>query len=90
MINIQYETFLRKEIFKDSPFYVDEIIDVYEQDGEKRRYISYVIEEYLHGKVSRFQAYIWLMRNVYYVKKRIEQNTAYLDEEYEEKMKDGK
>ena len=89
MINIQYETFLRKDIFRNSPDYVDEIIDVYEQDPEKRRYISYVLESYIQGKISHIQAYKWLVRNVYFVSKRIKENTEYLDKEYEEKMKGG-
>lgn len=90
MINIQYETFLRKDIFNKAPNYVDEIIDVYEQDAEKRRYISYVLESYIQGKISHIQAYKWLVRNVYFVSKRIKENTEYLDKEYEEKMKDVK
>ena len=87
MINTQYETFLRKDIFNKAPDYVDEIIDVYEQDPEKRRYISYVLESYIQGKISRIQAYQWLVRNVYFVIKRIKENTEYLDKEYKEKMK---
>lgn len=86
-MNIEYETYLRKDIFPCQPHYVDEIIEVYENDERKRIYIINVLEAYIRGELSVYKTYSILMRNVYYWSKRAKENMQYLDDEYEEKMK---
>lgn len=86
-----YEIFLRKDIFPHSQSAVDLIIDIYDSDEKERHYIYGVVENYIQGQISKYEAWKYLMCNVILkYKRQYECNAKYLDEEYQNKMKGGK
>ena len=91
MIGIQFETYLRKEIFADNQDYADIVIDEYENNPNQRHYIWYVLDDYMKGNSSRYTAYRRLMTWVVIPKiktdKKIEKKFGYLEDEFKEKMK---
>ncbi|MBR2651339.1 hypothetical protein IKD48_00740 [bacterium] len=91
MICSYYESFLRKDIFtKGTEYILDVILFVYDNEPEKRRYINGILEGYISGQLSSYEAFKFLKRNVYYWFKRVKENSDYLDEEYANKMKGDK
>lgn len=85
-----YESFLRNEIFYNTPENADIVLDVYEKDIRQRDYIINVIEDYIRGG-SRFQAVkrllTWIIEPELKSTRRVAKKSAYLDEEFKEKMK---
>lgn len=87
-MNSYYETFLRKDIFPHSQSAVDLIIDIYDTDEKERHYIYGVIETYIQGQISKYEAWRYLMSNVILkYKRQYECMGKYLDEEFKEKMR---
>lgn len=88
-----YESFLRNEIFYNSPEKADIVLDVYEKDIRQRDYIINVIEDYIRGG-SRFQAVkrllTWIIEPELKSTRRVAKKSEYLDREFEEAMKGGK
>lgn len=90
-MGIEFETYLRKDIFPNDQSAVDMIMDLYERSDEERHYIYYVLESYRQGQYSRHSVWKWLMGNVILkYKRQYECNAKYLDDEYQAKMKGGK
>lgn len=90
-MGIEFETYLRKDIFPHDQGAVDLIMDLYERSDEERHYIYYVLESYRQGQYSRHNVWKWLMGNVILkYKRQYECMGEYLDEEYQNKMKGGK
>ena len=93
MICSYYESFLRNEIFYDSPEKADIVLDVYEKDIRQRDYIINVIEDYICGG-CRFQAVkrllTWIIEPEIKSSRKVAKKSEYLDKEFEEAMKGGK
>ena len=91
MIGIQFETYLRKEIFADNQDYADIVIDEYENNPNQRHYIWYVLDDYMKGNSSRYEVYkrlyTWVINAKKKTDKTIERKFGYLNNEYEEKVK---
>lgn len=86
-MNTYYESFLRRDIFPDEQYIVDEIIDIYDKDESEKHYICMVLEDYIHG-CSALDTYKRLMSNVVYkYRRQYECMGKYLDDEYKNKMK---
>ena len=89
-MNIQYETFLRKDIFPDDMEAVDLIMKIYDENEKERHYIYGVMESYIQGLINHYEAWKYLQQHIVLCYKRIyECNAKYLDDEYKEKMKGG-
>lgn len=90
MICSYYESFLRKEIFYNSPEKAEIVLDVYEKDIRQRDYIINVIEDYIRGG-SRFQAVkkllTWIIEPELKSTRKVAKKSEYLDKEFKEKMK---
>ena len=88
---IQFETFLRKDIFPHDTSAVDLIMDIYEDDQKAQQYIYGVMESYRQGLISHYEAWKYLMQNIVLkYKRQYECMGKYLDEEYQSKMKGEK
>lgn len=91
MIGIQFETYLRKEIFADKPEYADIVIDEYENNPSQRHYIYYVLDDYMRGNSSRYEVYkrlyTWIIKSKKKTDKVVDRKFGYLQNEFEEKMK---
>lgn len=89
-MNSQYETFLRKDIFRNQQEYADIVIDVYEKDPKQRHYISLVLEDYIQGG-SQYQAYkrlwTWIINPTKIIERKIEKKFGFLENEFKEKTK---
>ena len=88
-INSYYETFLREIFYKNKDF-ADIVIDVYEKDVKQRRYIENVLDDYING-CARYLAYkrlkTWIIEPEIKASKKVAKKSAYLDEEFKEKMR---
>lgn len=91
MIGIQFETYLRKEIFPDSPDKADIVIDEYENNPKQRHYIWYVLDDYMRGNSSRYEAYkrldTWVINAKKITDKIVDRKFGYLEDEFKEKMR---
>ena len=88
-MNIQYETFLRKDIFPHDQSAVDLVMKIYDENEKERHYIYGVMESYIQGLINHYEAWKYLMQNIILKYKRIyECNGKYLDDEYKNKMKE--
>lgn len=88
-MNAFYESFLRSEIFYNSPENADIVLDVYEKDIRQRDYIINVIEDYICGG-SRFLAVkrliTWIIEPELKSTRKVAKKSVYLDEEFKEKI----
>ena len=90
-MDIQFETFLRKDIFPHDQGAVDLIMNIYQDDPKEQRYIYGVMESYRQGLISHYESWKYLMQNIVLkYKRQYECMGKYLDEEYQDKMKGGK
>ena len=80
-----YQTFLRKDIFPNQPYYADKICDIYEQNPQERAYIKRVLDWYIQGN-STYSTYSMLVNNVISKCQRIKDTHTYLDQEYQNAM----
>lgn len=91
MMGIQFETYLRKEIFADNEEYADIVIDEYENNPKQTHYIWFVLDDYMRGNSSRYQAYkrlvTWVVNPKKKTDKKIDKKFGYLEDEFKEKMK---
>lgn len=85
-----YEAFLRRDIFYLNEEYADIVLDVYEKDVKQRRYIENVLDDYINGG-PRYLAYkrlkTWIVEPEIKASKKVAKKSAYLDEEFKEKMR---
>lgn len=86
-MNAYYEGFLRKDIFPDKQDFVEEIMNIYDENDKERRYIQVVLDDFING-CSVLTTQKRLLNNVLFPYRRQYKCMAeYLDEEFKEKMK---
>lgn len=84
-MNSYYETYLRKNIFRNNQHYADVICDIYDTNPQEKEYIIRVMEWYIRGG-SEYSTYSLLLNNVIRKIDRINATHNELDQAYQDAL----